>query len=259
MKRTAWIVLIFISWTLLGCPQQVSFRKCSATEDEQGHQLELAITKTDGEQPAVGLEVYQDGEAKELVSLFLSNDQPSEITIQKDGEVIFQKEFLINLNEVNIPMDISLEMIQEGEVEDPALANFVQVLREIPSLDYLKYFSKLFPVRVILQNQDSGLFEYGDGRIVDVSSLVDPTRVCTVPEIERQYDLRAASCDKSWEEYQQSRPVSDYDCMLCSLISIDPCTGLPFDSQALIGCLFGPIACGIAVFIAIMAYASSAS
>ena len=239
--------------------QETRRRSCTNVEDERGRQLDLVMAMTEDEKPRIELSVYQDGTRRELVSLGLSTDSDSEITIQKDGDVTFHRKFAFRPADVRLPMDLSLEKIRDATIEDPALEAVAELAREIPHLDLLTNFAKFFPVRAVLRSEDSGLLEYADGRTVDASILVDSTKVCTPEEMLRQEDLRAANCDKSWSEYLQSSQVSDYDCLLCGLILIDPCTGMPVDANAFIGCLFGPIACGVAVFIAIMLYSSSAN
>jgi hypothetical protein len=206
------------------------------------------------------LGVYHDETPLEVVSVLITDRRPYGITVKKNGEVIFDERFVIpEENEISTPMELSLAQLQEGEAKDPALNPLVSVARRIPQLEFLPLFSEVLPVRVYWKSMYSGQLEYRDGNIARLSFSTQELNECTEEEQERQYRLRSENCDQSWQEYINSANLRDTDCLLCSLIAIDPCIGAPINAHAVFGCIFGgPIGCGVSIGIAIFLWAGSA-
>lgn len=259
MRTMIYILLVILSACLSGCSISTQApRPCTTIEDTDGRDLELVMKKT-GE--TLHLAVYKERIPLEVVSVLITDRRPYGVIIQKDGEVIFDERFNIpEEEEISTPMELDLAMLEEGEINDPELLPVIEVAREIPQLEYMPLFNEVFPVRIYWESMYSGLLEYADGKIAKLSFSGTELNECTEEEQERQYELRLNNCDKSWQEYINSMPLRDTDCLLCSLIAIDPCTGVPIDSHAILGCIFGgAIGCGISIGIAVFLWASSAS
>jgi hypothetical protein len=206
------------------------------------------------------LGVYHNEIPLEVVSVLITDRRPYGITVKKDGEVIFDERFVIpEEDEISTPMELSLAQLEVGEADDPALDPIVKVAGKIPQLEYLPIFAEVLPVRVNWESMYSGKLEYENGNIARISFSGQELSECTKEEQERQYKLRTKHCDQSWQDYINSADPKDTDCLLCSLIAIDPCTGLPIDSHAMLGCIFGgAIGCGVSIGIAVFLWASSA-
>jgi len=257
-------IIIFITLASLfcfvfvsGCNSRLALRPCSTMEDSQGRKLELVMEKT-GETLHLG--VYHNGKPLEVVSVLITKRRPYGVTIRKNSEVIFDERFIIpEEDEINTPMELSLDQIEKGEAKDPELNPIVNVARKIPKLEFLSLFAKVLPVRVYWESMYSGQLDYADGNVAKLSFNTEELNECTEEERNRQYTLRSKHCDQTWQEYIDSVKIRDTDCLLCALIAIDPCTGLPINAHAFFGCIFGgPIGCGVSVAIAIILWAGSA-
>lgn len=229
-------------------------RACTSTEDAAGRRLDLVVTLGEGEVPPVVLSVYQDDILGESVEIRQASpdDSESQIVIQKDGDVVFERGFVFNPQDVSLPLNLHLEDLLTGTVADPGLQVIADLARNMPRLELLSEFADVLPNRVAL-SEDGRSFSFGyrDRPTMHGEVLVDPSKVCTQPEAERQHDLRLQRCDLAWHRYQELTPVSDYDCLFCSIVGIDPCTGLPFGAQ-------GVLLPGVIVFVVIMLWSSSA-
>lgn len=245
-------------------PGAESPRPCVNLVDPAGRNLGLVIKVGEGTLPSVVAAVTQDGTDRESVAVRRISGTVWEVVVHKDGDVLFDESFVLDADTISLPLDVTVEQLRGGNVgENPGLQSLAEVVREMPRLDLMGNFSHLFPSRIQLSEDGSAFtFGYQDGNTLD-GDVLTSANICDQVEAARQADLRFQHCDMSWSEYRQSRQVHDYDCLRCALLAIDPCTGIPFDSQAFVSCALlliapNPVLAAICAFVVIMAWSSSA-